>query len=46
VKAAAAAQGELEKEIHDLQLLVGARFDELFLLEEQVFKAEKQKAGK
>lgn len=46
VKAAAAAQAELEKEIHDLQLLVGARFDELFMLEEQVFKAEKQKAGK
>ncbi len=46
VKAAAATQAELEKEIHDLQLLVGARFDELFLLEDQVFKAEKQKAGK
>lgn len=46
VKASAAAQAELEKEIHDLQQLVGARFDELFLLEEQVFKAEKQKVGK
>jgi hypothetical protein len=46
VKAAAAAQAELEKEIHDLQQLVGARFDELFLLEDQVYKAEKQKAGK
>jgi hypothetical protein len=46
VKAAAAAQQTLEKEILNLQFLVGARFDELFQLEEQVFQAERQKAGK
>jgi hypothetical protein len=44
VKTAAAAQADLEKEIFALQQLVGARFDELFQLEDQVFKAEKQKA--
>lgn len=43
VKAASAAQQALEKEIFDLQKLVGARFDELFQLEDQVFRAEKQK---
>jgi hypothetical protein len=43
VKAASAAQEALEKEVFALQQLVGARFDELFRLEEQVFQAEKQK---
>jgi hypothetical protein len=46
VKAAAAAQAVLEKEIFTLQQLVGARFDELFQLEDQVFQAEKSKTGK
>ncbi len=46
VKAAAAAQKSLEKEIFVLQQLVGVRFDELFQLEDQVFQAEKLKAGK
>lgn len=44
VKAASVAQQALEKEIFELQKLVGARFDELFQLEDQVFQAEKQKA--
>jgi hypothetical protein len=43
-KATAATQAELEREILQLQRLVGARFDELFQLEDQVFAAEKQKA--
>jgi hypothetical protein len=43
VKAASAAQEALEKEVFALQQLVGARFDELFRLEDQVFQAEKQK---
>ncbi len=46
VKAAATAQKALEKEIFELQQLVGVRFDELFRLESQVFEAEKLKAGK
>lgn len=44
VKAAAVAQADLEREVFALQRLVGARFDELFQLEDQVFQAEKQKA--
>lgn len=44
VKAASVAQQALEKEIFELQKLVGARFDELFQLEDQVFQAEKLKA--
>ncbi len=46
VKTAATAQADLEKEIFSLQQLVGARFDELFQLEDQVFRAEKLKANK
>lgn len=45
VKTAAAAQADLEKEIFALQQLVGARFDELFQLEDQVFQAEQKKAA-
>lgn len=46
VKAASDAQKALEKEVFDLQQLVGARFAELFVLEDQVFQAEKTKSGK
>ena len=46
VKASAAAQQALEKEVFALQQLVGRRFEELFELEDKVFEAEKQKAGK
>jgi hypothetical protein len=46
VEAASAAQEALEKEVFALQQLVGQRFAELFELEDQVFQAEKKKAGK
>lgn len=46
VDAASAAQEALEKEVFALQQLAGARFAELFELEDEVYKAEKKKAGK
>lgn len=46
VAAASAAQKELEKQVFDLQQSVGLGFAQLFDLEDQVYQAEKKKAGK